>query len=251
MSTSVLEVRGLRKRYRRLRGGATVAVDGLDLDVPEGGVFGFLGPNGSGKTTTIRVAVGMHRATAGEVRLFGRPVPSGLSEVMSRVGAIVEAPALHPGFTGRRNLEVLARVAGVSDARVDEVLEIVDLTGRDRHRVKGYSLGMKQRLAIAGALLKDPPLLVLDEPANGLDPAGIREVRELIRRLGAEGRTVFLSSHQLHEVQQVCDHVAILSRGRLIAQGSVRELLAGGKAEEHRVTIATKRPSVATATTCW
>lgn len=220
-----------------------MAVDGLDLDVPEGGVFGFLGPNGSGKTTTIRVLLGLHHATEGEVRLMGLPVPAGLPAVMGRIGAIVEAPALHPGLTGRRNLEILATVAGLPRKRVDEVLELVGLAERDRDRVRTYSLGMKERLAVAAALLKDPPLLVLDEPANGLDPAGIREVRELIRRLGAEGRTVFVSSHLLNEVQQMCDAVAILAKGRLIATGSVKDVLAGGRAEEYRVTVRSRRAS--------
>ncbi len=238
---SVIEARGLRKRYRRFRKPPTTAVDGLDLDVPEGGVFGFLGPNGSGKTTTIRMVLGLHRVTEGEVRLFGRPVPEGLADALPRVGAIVEAPALHPGLSGRRNLEILAIAGELPASRVDEVLEVVDMTGPADDRVKTYSLGMKQRVAIAAALLKDPPLLILDEPANGLDPAGIREVRELIRRLGDEGRTVFLSSHQLHEVQQVCDAVAILAKGRLIATGPVREVLTRGRAAEYRVSIPAKR----------
>jgi ABC-2 type transport system ATP-binding protein len=239
----VIEVHGLRKTFFRLRGGRTVAVDGLDLEVEEGGVFGFLGPNGSGKTTTIRVVLGLHHATDGEVRLMGNPVPRGLPEVMSKVGALVEAPAFHPGITGWKNLLILARVAGVSAGRVREVLKTVGLEGREDDRVKAYSLGMKQRLAIGAALLKDPPLLVLDEPANGLDPAGIREVRELVRRLGSEGRTVFVSSHQLHEVQQMCDHVAILSRGKLVRSGAVEEVLAGGKAHEYRVTVGRRGPA--------
>jgi ABC-2 type transport system ATP-binding protein len=237
----VIETRGLRKSFRKLRGGRTVAVDGLDLEVPEGGVFGFLGPNGSGKTTTIRVVLGLHHASDGAVRLLGEDVPSGLHRVMDRVGALVEAPAFHPGMTGRRNLRILARMAGIGDEKVDEVLQTVGLGERGGDRVKAYSLGMKQRLAIAATLLKDPPLLVLDEPANGLDPAGIREVRELIRRLGDEGRTVFVSSHLLGEVQVMCDHVAILSHGRMIRSGSVAEVLSGGRAQEFRVTVATKR----------
>jgi ABC-2 type transport system ATP-binding protein len=220
-----------------LRGGRTVAVDGLDLTVEEGGVYGFLGPNGSGKTTTIRVVLGLHRATAGEVRLMGEPVPGGLARAMPEVGALVEAPAFHAGISGRTNLLILGRIAGLKPARVDEVLETVGLSDRAGDRVSAYSLGMKQRLAIAAALLKDPPLLVLDEPANGLDPAGIREVRELVRRLGNEGRTVFVSSHQLHEVQQMCDRVAILSKGRLVESGSVDDVLAGGRAHEFRVTV--------------
>jgi ABC-2 type transport system ATP-binding protein len=225
---AVIEARGLRKSYRRLRGAPTTALDGLDLEVPQGGVFGFLGPNGSGKTTTIRCLLGLIRPSGGECRLLGA-APADLATVVGRTGAIVEAPAFFPTFTGRLNLDLLARIHGAGPKRVGEVLEIVGLAARADQRVKAYSLGMKQRLGIAAALLKDPELLILDEPANGLDPAGIREVRELIRRLGAEGRTVFLSSHLLGEVEQVCDHVAILARGRCIAQGSVDDVLRKGR----------------------
>jgi ABC-2 type transport system ATP-binding protein len=225
---AVIETRGLRKSYRRFRGTTTKALDGLDLEVPQGGVFGFLGPNGSGKTTTIRCLLGLVRASGGECRLLGA-APHDLAGVIGRTGAIVEAPAFFPNFSGRLNLELLARIHGSGPKRVGEVLEIVGLAARGDQRVKAYSLGMKQRLGIAAALLKDPELLILDEPANGLDPAGIREVRELIRRLGAEGRTVFLSSHLLGEVEQVCDRVAILARGRCIAQGSVDDVLRSGR----------------------
>ena len=212
-----------------MRGGKTVALDGLDLEVPRGGVFGFLGPNGSGKTTTIRCLLGLVSATAGECDLMGAKVPGDLSRVMPKVGSIVEAPALFPTFSGRRNLELLARTYGIDGPRIDAVLETVDLAMRQRDIVKNYSLGMKQRLGIAAALLKDPELLILDEPANGLDPAGIREVRELVRRLGAEGRTVFVSSHILSEVQQTCDRVAILARGRCVTEGPVKDVLAKGR----------------------
>jgi ABC-2 type transport system ATP-binding protein len=225
---SVIEVRGLKKVYRRFRGGPSVALDGLDLDVPAGGVFGFLGPNGSGKTTTIRCLLGLARPTAGDCRLLGADCRRDLHTVIQRVGSIVEAPALFPNFSGRRNLRLLAAMDGIARRRVDDVLEEVGLAGRARDRVKNYSLGMKQRLGIAAALLKNPDVLILDEPANGLDPAGIKEVRELLRSLGKEGRTVFVSSHILSEVQQTCDRVAILSRGRLITAGSVEEVLAGG-----------------------
>jgi ABC-2 type transport system ATP-binding protein len=223
---AVIEVEGLRKEYRRLRGGSTLAVDGLDLTVPEGGVFGFLGPNGSGKTTTIRCLLGLVRPGAGRCRVLGADSQSQLERVIGRVGSIVETPALFPGFSGRRNLELLARSGGIARGRVEEVLEQVGLAERADDRVRTYSLGMRQRLGIAAVLLKNPSLLILDEPANGLDPAGIKEVRELLRRLGAEGRTVFVSSHILSEVQQVCDHVAILSRGRCVAAGPVGDVLA-------------------------
>jgi ABC-2 type transport system ATP-binding protein len=223
----VIEVEGLRKEYRRLRGGRTIAVGGLDLEVPEGGVFGFLGPNGAGKTTTIRCLLGLVRPTSGRVRLLGAPVPAGLAGVCDRVGSIVEQPAFVPRFSGRRNLEILARLRGLPSAAIDRVLERVGLADRQGDPVGAYSLGMKQRLGIAAALLKDPALLVLDEPANGLDPAGIVEVRDLLRSLGREGRTVFVSSHLLSEVQQVADRVAILARGRAVSAGRVDEVLAG------------------------
>jgi ABC-2 type transport system ATP-binding protein len=214
---AVIEVEGLRKEYRRLRGSKVVAVDGLDFSVPEGGVFGFLGPNGSGKTTTIRC------------RVLGAEVPDGLHNVMGGIGSIVETPTFFPTFSGRRNLLLLGAVDGIGPAAVDAALARVGLAERAGDLVKTYSLGMKQRLGIATALLKDPALLVLDEPANGLDPAGIREVRDLLRNLSAEGRTVFLSSHILSEVQQTCDRVAILSRGRCITQGAVEEVLSASR----------------------
>jgi ABC-2 type transport system ATP-binding protein len=221
-----------------VRGGRTVAIDGLDLVVPEGGVFGFLGPNGAGKTTTIRCLLGLVRPGAGRSSLFGRDTQRELATVIGRVGSIVEAPSFFLRFTARRNLELLAGVSGIPRASVDRVLERVGLQDRAADEVKTYSLGMKQRLGIAGALLKDPELLILDEPANGLDPAGIKEVRELLRLLGAEGRTVFVSSHQLAEVQQMCDRVAILSHGRCVAAGSVAEVLARGRHDRLIVKLA-------------
>ena len=227
-SVSVIEVSGLRKVYRRLRGGQTVAVDGLDLMVEGGGVYGFLGPNGSGKTTTIRCLLGLGRPTQGTCKLFGHDSTNDLDKVIRRVGAIVESPALFPNFSGRKNLSLLGGMYDLPKGRVEEVLDIVGLRDRGKDLVKTYSLGMKQRLAIAAALLKDPDLLILDEPANGLDPSGIREVRSLIRRLGQEGKTVFVSSHILSEVQQMCDHVAILSRGRSVAEGPVSQVLSQG-----------------------
>ena len=222
---SVIEVSGLHKVYRRLRGGTTVAVDGLDLVVEGGGVYGFLGPNGSGKTTTIRCLLGLGRPTQGACKLFGHDSTHDLDKVIRRVGAIVESPALFPTFSGHKNLSLLGGMYDLPSSRVGEVLEIVGLRDRGKDLVKNYSLGMKQRLAIGAALLKDPDLLILDEPANGLDPSGIREVRGLIRRLGQEGKTVFVSSHILSEVQQMCDHVAILSRGRSVADGPVAQVL--------------------------
>ena len=225
---SVVEVAGLRKEYRSRRG-RTVAIGGLDLSVPEGGVFGFLGPNGSGKTTTIRCMLGLIRPTSGRCRVLGVDVKTHLHRVIGRIGSIVETPALFPTFSGRRNLRLLAGVDGIGPRAVDDVLERVGLGERADDLVTGYSLGMRQRLGIAAALLKDPALVVLDEPANGLDPAGIVEVRELLRSLGREGRTVFVSSHLLGEVQQTCDTVAIIARGRAVASGPVREVLAAGR----------------------
>jgi ABC-2 type transport system ATP-binding protein len=236
---AVIEVQSVRKTYRRRRGAPQHALDGLDLHVEAGGVHGFLGPNGSGKTTTIRVLLGLVRADAGTARLFDRPVPQALPEVIADIGALVETPLFFPTFSGRRNLALLARTAGVSPARVEECLELVDLRERADDLFRGYSLGMKQRLGIAAALLKSPRLLILDEPSNGLDPAGIREVRELVRRLGADGRTtVFLSSHLLAEVQQVCDAVSILARGRCVATGPVSQVLAARSNGDVRLRVA-------------
>jgi ABC-2 type transport system ATP-binding protein len=217
------------KTYRGRRGRPPQkALDDMDLLVETGGVHGFLGPNGSGKTTSIRVLLGLVSADSGNARIFDRPVPQALPEVIGHVGALVETPLFFPNFSGRRNLQLLAEVAGVPRARVDECLELVDLHERAADRFKGYSLGMKQRLGIAAALLKRPQLLILDEPSNGLDPAGIRDVRELIRRLGRDGHTtVLLSSHLLAEIQQVADSVTILTRGRRVAHGPVAEVLAG------------------------
>jgi ABC-2 type transport system ATP-binding protein len=236
--SNVIEIEGLRKEYRRIRGGSLLALDGLDLAVPQGGVFGFLGPNGSGKTTTIRCLLGLVRPTGGACRILGANPHSNLSEVIPRIGSIVETPMLFPGFSGRRNLEILGRVDAVASQTISEALETVGLTERARDLVKNYSLGMRQRLGIAAALMKDPELLILDEPANGLDPAGIKDVRELLRTLGAEGRTVFVSSHILAEVRQSCDSVAILARGRCVASGPVEQILAGGGARDLIVRLA-------------
>jgi ABC-2 type transport system ATP-binding protein len=235
VSDLVIETTGLRKEFRTRRGGLRVAVQSLDLAVPAGGVHGFLGPNGSGKTTTIRMLLGLARATKGSMRLFGTEVPRGLPAVIDQVGAVVESPKFSPNFTGRQNLKLLARTRGISADRIDHALDTVSLTGRDRDRYRSYSLGMKQRLAIAATLLKDPALLILDEPTNGLDPAGIREIRNTIRSLGEAGVTVLLSSHILAEVQQVCDSVTIIGNGRMLASGKVDDLL--GASNVYRVRV--------------
>ena len=224
-----IETEGLRKTYRR-RKGRTVAVDGLDLTVPEGGVFGFVGPNGSGKTTTIRCLLGLVRPTGGRAAMLGVPVPNGLAREDLEHRRDRRVARLFLTMSGRENLRLLAAIDGIGVRQVDEVLERVGLADRSRDLVKKYSLGMRQRLALAAVLLKDPALLILDEPANGLDPAGIRDVRTLLRSLGDEGRTVFLSSHVLAEVEHICDSVAILRRGRCVAQGKVAEVMASAAA---------------------
>ncbi|MDX6242391.1 MAG: type transport system ATP-binding protein [Frankiales bacterium] len=226
--SAAVEITGLRKSYRKnLRAKPRPAVDGLDLHIEAGGrVHGFLGPNGSGKTTTLRVLLGLIRADAGEVSLMGRRVPDQLPQAMPAVGSLIEEPKFFRPFTGRRNLELLADVAGLSHTRVGEVLETVGLADRADERVKGYSLGMRQRLGIAAALLKTPSLLILDEPSNGLDPAGIREIRTLMRALADSGVTILVSSHLLAEVQQVCDEVTIISHGRVVRSGPVGLVLA-------------------------
>jgi ABC-2 type transport system ATP-binding protein len=225
---AVIELSGLRKEYRRPRRPPVVALNGLDLSVPDGGVFGFLGPNGSGKTTTIRCLLALARPTAGECRILGVDSQAALPEVIERIGSMVETPGLFPAMSGRKNLALLGRIQGIGPSTVATVLDRVGLAERADDPVRGYSLGMRQRLGIGIALLKDPQLLILDEPANGLDPAGIKEVRELLRSLGAEGRTVFVSSHLLSEVQQTCDRVAVLARGRCVAAGPVDDVLAAG-----------------------
>ncbi|SOC51785.1 ATP-binding cassette domain-containing protein [Ornithinimicrobium cerasi] len=219
--------RGLRKTFRTVRG-TRVAVQGLDLDVPSGGVHGFLGPNGSGKTTTIRMLLGLSPADSGTMHIFGTPVPQRLPEVVNRVGAIVESPKFFPTFSAERNLGLLAEAIGTPRSRVGEVLEEVGLGGRGKDTFRAFSLGMKQRLAIAATLLKSPDLLIFDEPTNGLDPAGITEIRGTMRRLADEGRTVLVSSHILSEVEQIADTVSIIGRGRVLAQGSVAGLIGGG-----------------------
>jgi ABC-2 type transport system ATP-binding protein len=234
--SAVIEVEGLAKSYRR-RGGRFRALDGVDLTVPAGGVFGFLGPNGAGKTTTIRCLLGLARPSSGRCQLLGADSPGGLPSVMPRVGALVETPGLNSGVTGRQALAVLATSAGLGPTAVERALERVGLASRADDRVGSYSLGMRQRLGLAIALLKDPEVLILDEPANGLDPAGIREIRELVRDLGAEGRTVFLSSHLLGEIELVCDRVAILAAGRTIVEGPIHEVLAAARPQSMWVKV--------------
>ncbi len=221
---TVIETRGLTKKF-----GNRAAVDGVDLVVPAGVAFGFLGPNGAGKTTMIRTLVGLTRPTSGDVALLGLPQPQKRREALARVGAIVEEPRFHPHLTGRENLKVVAAARdATASARISEALERVGLGHRANDRVKTYSLGMRQRLGIARCLLADPALLILDEPMNGLDPAGILEMRHLIRAFVDEGRTVFLSSHLLDEVEKTCDQVAIVDQGRVILQGAVADIASSG-----------------------
>ena len=231
-SDTVLRTAGLTKRYGRL-----LALADLELEVRRGQVYGFLGPNGAGKTTTIALILGLLAPSGGHVELFGLDTRAHLSEALRRTGAVLEGPSFYPDLSGRDNLRVWGGLSGgVDGKRVDELLELVGLRERGRDKVRAYSLGMKQRLGLAAALLGDPELLVLDEPTNGLDPAGMREVRELIRGLGQRGKTVFVSSHLLGEVEQMCDHVGIVKEGRLLTQGAVSALLRRGEALEMRVT---------------
>ncbi|MDG4860511.1 ABC transporter ATP-binding protein [Streptomyces sp. T-3] len=222
---AVIETHGLTKRFR----GGQLAVDGLDLTVPGGSVFGFLGPNGSGKTTTIRMLMGLIEPTSGTARLLGHRMPRAAREVLPQVGALIEGPALYGFLTGRDNLLRFDSADPAADprtrkARVIEALDRVGLTAAAGKKAKAYSLGMKQRLGLAAALLQPRRLLVLDEPTNGLDPQGMREIRTLIRELAGDGTTVFLSSHLLDEIEQVCTHAAVMARGRLITQGPVADL---------------------------
>ena len=220
----VIETDGLTKRF-----GARTAVAGVDLRVPAGVAFGLLGPNGAGKTTLIRTLLGMTRASGGTMRLMGHDMPGERAKALARVGAVVEEPRFHDHLTGRQNLRVVsALLSDDATARIPTVLDRVGLTARADERVASYSLGMRQRLGIARCLLNDAQLLILDEPMNGLDPAGIQEFRGLMRGLIDEGRTVLVSSHLLDEIEKTCDMVAIIDRGRLVRQGSIAELRAGG-----------------------
>jgi ABC-type multidrug transport system ATPase subunit len=219
----VLRTRNLSKQY-----GQRLAVNNLNLEVHRGEIFGFLGPNGAGKTTTIRMALNLIAPTGGTVEVLGQDIAAHGARILPRVGALVEQPALYLYMSGLNNLRAVASVlGGVPTERMDFVLDLVGLKARAKDRVKTYSLGMKQRLGVAMALLQDPDLLVLDEPANGLDPAGIVEMRDLMRRLAAEGKTVFISSHVLTEVQQICTRVAIINNGRLVTESTVEELTSG------------------------
>jgi len=221
-----VRARGLVKRYKEV-----LAVDRIDLNVRTGDVYGFLGPNGAGKTTTLRMALGLITPTEGTVELFGRdPLREG-ARALEGVAGFVEAPRFYPYITGRKNLELLAALDGSGAAeRIDEVLSIVELAPRAKHKVGGYSHGMRQRLGIAAALVRRPRLLILDEPATGLDPAGMRDMRALIRRLADDGITVLLSSHQLPEVQELCDRVAIVDSGRVVYEGALADLRRQGGA---------------------
>ncbi len=228
--SAIIELNGLRKVYSKRRGDDVVAVEGFDLALGRpGAVHGYLGPNGSGKTTTIRCLLGLIRPTSGTTTVFGVD-SSRYHEVAGRVGAIVENPKMFPNFSGKRNLSLLAGISGIPTNEVDRVLGVVGLTDRAKDNFGSYSLGMKQRLAIAAALLKNPDLLILDEPGNGLDPAGIAEMRVLIRNIADQGKAVLVSSHQLAEIEIVCDDVTIISNGRLIESGTLDHIrsFAGG-----------------------
>src|SRR5215469_2449622 len=219
----VLRTRKLSKQY-----GTRLAVDNLDLEVHSGDIFGFLGPNGAGKTTTIRMALGLIAPSAGSVEILGQDIATHGAQILPRVGALVETPALYLYMSGRDNLRAVGSVlGGVPEKRIDAVLELVGLRIRQKDRVRTYSLGMKQRLGVAMALLQDPDVLILDEPANGLDPAGIVEMRDLMHRLSSEGKTIFISSHLLTEVRQICTRAAIIHLGKLVKESTIEELTAG------------------------
>ena len=219
----MIEVEGLSKRF-----GSTQAVAGLSFRVEPGTITGFLGPNGAGKSTTLRSILGLVHPDAGNATVLGFPYHA-LDRPLRRVGAVLEATEVHPGRSGRNHLRVQATAAGLPTSRVDEVLALVELSAAGKKRVKGYSLGMRQRLGLATALLGDPEVLVLDEPANGLDPAGIRWLRDFLRSLAAEGRTILVSSHVLSEVAQTADRVVIIHRGKLVHQGAIADVLAGAQ----------------------
>lgn len=217
MTEHIVVTNGLTKQY-----GDRLAVDGVSLTVRRGEVYGFLGPNAAGKTTTLRMLLGLVRPSSGQATVLD--LPPGAPSVLARIGALVEGPGFYPYLSGRNNLRVLARYAGLDDVAVEAALEMVELTGRGSDRYRWYSLGMKQRLGVAAALLGQPELLILDEPTNGLDPAGMADMRDLIRALADQGHTVLLSSHLLGEVQQICDRVGVIAAGQLLAESTVTDL---------------------------
>jgi len=226
----VIQTFDLTKRYGNRAAKSVLAVDRISFVVEKGQVFGFLGPNGSGKTTTIGMLVGTIKPTDGSFSLFGASSPEGLMAARSRVGATLETPNFYPYMSGRDNLRIAAGVKGVGKPRIEECLELVGLSDRAKHRFRTYSLGMKQRLALAATMLNDPELIILDEPANGLDPQGIREIREIIGILADRGKTIFLSSHLLAEVERTCSHVAIIRKGRIVTWGAVADVVGEGSA---------------------
>ncbi|HWB88709.1 MAG TPA: ABC transporter ATP-binding protein [Acidimicrobiia bacterium] len=223
MSGPAIRVGGLHKRY-----GKTVALNGLDFEIPSGQLTGFLGPNGAGKTTTFRCILGLTRRDAGEIEVLGMPVPAGLPEIVKRVGVIIEEPGVIKSLSGRANLAVAADTLGFGHDRIDEMLEFVGLADDASRKAGDYSKGMRQRLALAAAILGDPQLLILDEPLDGLDPAGQHAFRARLRDLAADGRTVVVSSHDLADVEALADHVIVIDEGRLVTQGPLNSLLEGG-----------------------
>jgi ABC-2 type transport system ATP-binding protein len=232
----IVKTRGLTKRFGSVSSGIT-AVNNLDIEVHQGEVFGFLGPNASGKTTTIGMLLGLIKPTSGTIELFGEDISQNLPVLLKRTSAVLESSAFYPHLSGYDNLVIFVRtIGGIDSSCINEVLETVGLKKRAKSKVRTYSLGMRQRLSVATALLNNPELIIMDEPANGLDPSGIIEFRELIKSLGEQGKTIFLSSHLLHEVEQICDHVAIINKGKFLAQGSVDELLHRGKMLQLRIS---------------
>lgn len=228
--TAAIETRGLTKRY-----GTMIAVDHLNLLVERGEIFGFLGPNGAGKTTTMRMLLGLVRPTAGSARVLGMDIDTHLPDILAKTGALIENPTFYPYLSGRDNLRAFARLGGIDESGIAGILDLVDLTRAAAKRFSTYSLGMKQRLAVGAALLHRPDLLILDEPANGLDPAGIVEMRDLMKQLKGEGHTVLISSHVLHEIEHICDRIAIMNRGKVVVQGRVSDLLGRRDSLEVRV----------------
>jgi len=228
----VVRTEHLTKHYGKL-----VAGDDWNLEVRRGQVFGFLGPNGAGKSTTMSMMLGLIAPTSGNIEVFGLSVKNNLADILGKIGAVMESPGFYPYLSGWDNLKVFAGIScNVTDNRIKEVLKLIDLADRAQDKFSGYSQGMKQRLAIACALLHDPEFIIFDEPTNGLDPAGMKEIRELIIKLGQEGKTIFLNSHLLHEVEQVCNHVAIIKKGKVIASGAPNDLIKHGDTVQIRVT---------------